>query len=70
MLDTITGNSYVNVLTSIAEFLNCRLLTRKQKSTSNEYYILTASNKASLDIIIKYLEIYLLFSSKYLDYLN
>ena len=70
MLDPITGNSYVNVLTSIAEFLNCSLLTRKQKSTGNEYYILTASNKVSLDIIIKYLEIYPLFSSKYLDYLN
>jgi hypothetical protein len=70
MLDPISGNSYIGVLTSIAEFLNCSLLTRKQKSTGNEYYILTASSKVSLDIIIKYLEVYPLFSSKYLDYLD
>jgi len=44
------------------------LLTRKQKSTGNEYYIITASSKLSLDILVKYLEVYPLFSSKYLDY--
>jgi LAGLIDADG endonuclease len=70
ILDPITGNSYINVLTSIAKFLNCNLLTRKQKSTGNEYFNLTASSKVSLDIIIKYIEVYPLFSSKYLDYLD
>jgi hypothetical protein len=70
MLDPITGNSYINVLTNIAEFFNCNLLIRKQKSTGKEYYILTASSKVSLDRIIKYLEVYPLFSSKYLDYLD
>jgi len=68
MLDPITGDSYLKVLTNIAEFLNCSLLTRKQKSTGNEYYIITASSKLSLDIIVKYLEEYPLLSSKYLDY--
>lgn len=68
MLDPITGDSCLKVLTNIAEFLNCSLLTRKQKSTGNEYYIITASSKLSLDIIVKYLEEYPLFSSKYLDY--
>ena len=68
MLDPITGDSYLKVLTNIAEFLNCSLLTRKQKSTGNEYYIITASSRLSLDIIVKYLEEYPLFSSKYLDY--
>ncbi len=68
MLDPITGDSYLKVLTNIAEFLNCNLLTRKQKSTGNEYYNITASNKISLEIIIQYLEIFPLFSSKYLDY--
>jgi hypothetical protein len=43
-------------------------LTRKQKSTGNEYYTLTASSRMSLDIIVNYLEKYPLFSSKYLDY--
>jgi hypothetical protein len=70
MLDPITGNSYVSVLTDIAKFLNCNLLTKTQKSTGNKYYTLTASNKISLDIIIKYLDVYPLFSSKYLDYMD
>jgi len=68
MLDPITNNNYFNVLTNITNFLNCSLLTRKQKSTGNEYYTLTASNKMSLDVIINYLDKYPLFSSKYLDY--
>jgi hypothetical protein len=68
MLDPITGDDYSNVLTNIANFLNCTLLTRKQKSTGNEYYTLTASSKISLQIIITYLEKYQLFSSKFLDY--
>ena len=70
MLDPITNNSYFNVLTDISNFLNCTLLIRKQKSTGNEYYILTASSKISLDIIVNYLDKYSLFSSKYLDYKN
>jgi hypothetical protein len=52
----------------VANFLNCSLLTKTQKSTNNEYYTLTASSKISLNIIINYLEKYPLFSSKYLDY--
>lgn len=68
MLDPITKDSYSKVLTDISNFLNCTLLTRKQKSTGNEYYTLTASSKKSLNIIINYLEKYPLFSSKYLDY--
>ena len=68
MLDPITNDSYSKVLTDISNFLNCTLLTRKQKSTCNEYYTLTASSRMSLDIIVNYLEKYPLFSSKYLDY--
>jgi LAGLIDADG DNA endonuclease family protein/cytochrome c/quinol oxidase subunit I len=68
MLDPITNNNYFNVLTDISNFLNCTLLTRKQKSTGNEYYTLTASSKMSLDVLINYLDKYSLFSSKYLDY--
>lgn len=68
MLDPVTGDSYLKVLTNIAEFLNCNLLTRIQKSTGNEYYIITASSKLSLDILVKYLEQHSLYSSKYLDY--
>jgi hypothetical protein len=70
MLDPINKDSYLKVLTDISNFLNCTLLTRKQKSTNNEYFILTASNKISLNIIINYLDKYPLFSSKFLDYKN
>jgi hypothetical protein len=68
MLDPVTGNSYLEVLTSIAKFLNCSLLTRIQKSTGNEYYTLTASSKNSTEILINYLDRHPIFSSKYLDY--
>jgi LAGLIDADG DNA endonuclease family protein/cytochrome c/quinol oxidase subunit I len=68
MFDPISNESYFKVLTDISNFLNCSLLIRKQKSTGNEYYHLTASNKLSLDLIVNYLEKYPLFSSKYLDY--
>jgi len=68
MFDPITNNNYFTVLTDISNFLNCNLLTRKQKSTGNEYYILTASSKLSLEKIVNYLDKYPLYSSKYLDY--
>lgn len=68
MFDPISNESYFKVLTNISNFLNCSLLTRKQKSTGNEYYNLTASSKLSLNLTINYLEKYPLFSSKYLDY--
>jgi len=68
MLDPVTNISYSKVLRDIANFLHCTLLTRKQKSTGNEYYNLTASSRISLNIIINYLDKYPLYSSKYLDY--
>lgn len=67
-LDPITRDSYSKVLTDLSNFLNCTLLTRKQKSTGNEYYTLAASSRISLAIIVKYLDKYPLYSSKYLDY--
>lgn len=68
MLYPVTNESYFQVLTDIANFLNCKLLTRKQVSTGNEYYTLSASSKISLSIVINYLEKNPLYSSKYLDY--
>ena len=68
MSDLITNDSYFDILNQICSFLNCKLLTRTQKSTNNKHYILTASSKTSINIIINYLNKYPLFSSKYLDY--
>ena len=68
MLDPITKKSYFSVLSDVAEFLGCKLLTRKQLSTNNYYYTLAASSRKSLSIIEKYFSLFPLFSSKHLDY--
>ena len=68
MYEPITKSSYFDVLTEIAILLNCNLKTRKQISTGNEYFNLTASSRKSLLIIITYFKSFPLYSSKYLDY--
>jgi hypothetical protein len=68
MLDPITSVSYHSILLDISKFLGCNLLTRKQLATGREYYIITASSKNSLSIIISYLSAFPLLSSKLLDY--
>ena len=68
MYEPISKISYFDVLTEIANFLGCNLNTRKQVSTGNEYFNLTASSHKSLSIIIIYFESFSLYSSKYLDY--
>jgi hypothetical protein len=68
MLDPSTKESYFSVLTDISKFLCCNLLTRKQLSTGNKYYTLTASSKKFLFIIISYFDCFPLYSSKFLDY--
>ncbi len=70
MLDPITKNSYCTVLTEIANFFGCSLLTRNHLSTNNKYYIIAATSKKSLLTIISYFDSFPLLSSKYLDYLN
>lgn len=68
MYEPISKKSYFDVLTEIAQFLNCNLNTRKQISTGNEYFILAASSRKSLFIILTYFKSFPLYSSKYLDY--
>ena len=68
MYEPITKSTYFDVLTEIAIFLSCNLKTRKQISTGNEYFNLTASSRKSLSIIITYFKSFPLYSSKYLDY--
>jgi hypothetical protein len=68
MYEPISKISYFEVLTEIADFLGCNLKTRKQISTSNEYFNLTASSRKSLLIILNYFKCFPLYSSKYLDY--
>nr|YP_009355407.1 LAGLIDADG homing endonuclease-like protein [Coccocarpia palmicola]ARB49949.1 LAGLIDADG homing endonuclease-like protein [Coccocarpia palmicola] len=68
MIDPVSKNSYYNILNNISTFLLCNLLTRKQNSTGNIYYTITASSLKSIKIIISYFNKYPLYSSKYLDY--
>ena len=70
MIEPKTNASYFSVLSEIAQFLNCNLLTRKQLSTGNEYYTLAATSRNSLLIITNYFETFPLFSSKRLDYID
>lgn len=66
--EPVSKNSYFEVLKEITKFLNCNLKTRKQISTGNEYYIITAYSNKSLSIILAYFSFFPLYSSKYLDY--
>jgi hypothetical protein len=70
MVDPITNESYFDILTKLAFFVNCNLLLKKneQVATDNIYLSLTASSSKSIKIIIDYFECYPLYSSKYLDY--
>ena len=70
MIDPNTNESYFGIMNVIAQGLNCKLLTRKQLSTGNEYYSLAATSRSSLIIITNYFEAFPLFSSKHLDYLD
>lgn len=68
MYEPVSKNSYCDVLTEIAELLACNLKTRKQISTGNIYFNLTASSRKSLLLIFTYFKSFPLYSSKYLDY--
>jgi hypothetical protein len=68
MYEPISKNSYFDLLTEISILLNCNLNIRKQVSTDNEYYIIAASSRKSLLIIMAYFKFFPLYSSKYLDY--
>ena len=68
MYESVSRNSYFDILTEISTLLNCNLNIRKQVSTGNEYFTITASNRKSLSTIITYFKSFPLYSSKYLDY--
>lgn len=68
MFEPITKNSYFDILTDISNFFNCNLNTRKQVSTGNRYFNITASSRKSLQIVLDYFKCFPLKSSKSLDY--
>jgi LAGLIDADG endonuclease len=70
MIDPITQESYEWILNMISKFFKVNLRIRCQKSTQRSYYRIVISSRKSLDILINYLDMYPLLSSKYLNYLD
>lgn len=65
--------SFQPILNQICLFLNVKLailLRPKRLSYKNSYYIVRVENQKSTQLLIKYLNKYLLLSSKHLDYLG
>lgn len=64
----ITGESYEVILSLIARFMLVELNQRRQYQTGKSYYLITATSVKSLQVLIKYLDVNPLRSSKYIDY--
>jgi hypothetical protein len=64
-----TNESYEPLLKNLATFLNVNLnvVTR---ASGNQYFNITGKSRESLSILKNYFNLYPLFSSKYLDYLD
>lgn len=68
MIEPYSGLSYEPLFLKIALFLNTKLEVIKHKD--KKYYLVRASNRRSLNILISYFHNFKLYSSKYLDYEN
>lgn len=68
LIDPVSKVKYKEICQEICDFFLIRLHTRLQKSTNNSYYVISASSKRSLLIILDYFKNNPLYSSKYLDY--
>jgi LAGLIDADG endonuclease. len=68
MIEPVSNLSYEPLLTEISKFLNAKL--EISKHNNKFYFMIRASNRNSLKIILSYFNFYKLYSSKYLDYLN
>lgn len=69
MIDPYSNLSYEPLFLKISSFLNTKL----RKSIHNKdktYYLIQASNRSNIKIIIDYLTEFSLYSSKHLDYLD
>jgi LAGLIDADG endonuclease len=70
MIDPVSSESYRFILENIAKFLSTNLRIVTQKNRNRSYYRIARSSYLSRSIIIKYLTMYPLYSSKYLNYLD
>jgi len=67
-IDPISNLSYEPLFLKISVFLNTKLEFSKHNNKS--YFLIRASNRNNLKIILYYFSYYKLYSSKYLDFLN
>ena len=63
-----TLESYETILSQICSFLNVKLAIRDRLNHKNPIYIIRVENKASVQILIDYLNKYPLLSSKRMDF--
>ena len=69
MIDPDTNESYKPLFNNIARFLGVNLLV-VTRSAGKQYFSIEAKSRESLSIIKNYFNTYLLFSSKYHDFLD
>jgi len=65
-----TNENYNLILNKICLALNVKLNTRIRENKKNSYYIIRVENQNSIKLLIEYLDMYPLLSSKYLDFLS
>jgi hypothetical protein len=67
-METKSGLSYLEILTTMTKTFNCNLNT----STHSErtYYIFSISSMVQLALLVSYLDQHPLMGSKYLDYID
>lgn len=67
-VDPASKDTYENLFMLIAKFLQTKLNVRNQSISNRQYYIISVSGLKSISVLLGYLSIHPLFSSKYLDY--
>ena len=65
-----TNENYNSILNKICLALNVKLQIRERVSKKNSYYIIRLENQNAIKLLIGYLDIYPLLSSKHLDFLS
>lgn len=68
MVEPTSKETYENLFMLIAKFLQTKLNVRKQSVSNRQYYIISVSSFKNIPVLLQYLSVYPLFSSKYLDF--
>jgi len=69
-VEPASKETYAHLFMLIAHFLQTKLTVRNQSISNRQYYIISVSSLNSIPVLLGYLSIHPLFSSKYLDFKN